>query len=37
MGSHSHSRECQVKGPGYTSASCELARRYLASGGHSLL
>jgi Ser/Thr protein kinase RdoA (MazF antagonist) len=37
MGSHSHSRECQVKGPGYTAASCELARRYLASGGHSLL
>jgi Ser/Thr protein kinase RdoA (MazF antagonist) len=37
MGSHSHSRECQVKGPSYTAASCELARRYLASGGHSLL
>ncbi len=37
MGSHSHSRECQVKGPGYTAASCGLARRYLASGGHSLL
>jgi Ser/Thr protein kinase RdoA (MazF antagonist) len=37
MGSHSHSRECQVKGPSYTAASCELARRYLASGGRSLL
>lgn len=37
MGSHAHSRECQVKGPSYTAASCELARRYLASGGQSLL
>ena len=36
MGSHSHSRECQVKGPGYTSASCVLAERYVASGGKSL-
>ena len=35
MGSHSHSRECQVKGPGYTSASCVLAERYVASGGKS--
>jgi Ser/Thr protein kinase RdoA (MazF antagonist) len=36
MGSHSHSRECQVKGPGYTAASCVLAERYVASGGTSL-
>jgi Ser/Thr protein kinase RdoA (MazF antagonist) len=36
MGSHSHSRECQVKGPGYTASSCALAERYLASGGKSL-
>ena len=36
MGSHSHSRECQVKGPGYTAASCVLAERYVASGGKSL-
>lgn len=36
MGSHSHSRECQVKGPSYAAGTCELARRYLASGGRSL-
>ena len=36
MGSHSHSRECQVKGPGYTAGSCVLAERYVASGGKSL-
>lgn len=33
MGSHSHSRECQEIGPGYTAASCELAERYVASNG----
>ncbi|HEY6934994.1 MAG TPA: phosphotransferase [Marmoricola sp.] len=37
MGSHSHSRECQEIGPGYTAGSCELARRYLATGGHSVV
>jgi len=36
MGSHSHSRECQTKGPGYTAASCVLAERYVASDGKSL-
>jgi len=36
MGSHSHSRECQEKGPSYAAGSCELAERYLASGGRSL-
>jgi Ser/Thr protein kinase RdoA (MazF antagonist) len=36
MGSHSHSKECQVKGPGYARGTCELAERYLASGGRSL-
>jgi len=36
MGSHSHSHECQTKGPGYTQASLPLARRYVASGGTSL-
>lgn len=36
MGSHSHSRECQEIGPGYTAGSCELARRYLATDGHSI-
>ncbi len=36
MGSHSHSRECQVKGPSYTAGTLELATRYLASGGTSL-
>lgn len=36
MGSHSHSRECQGKGPGYTATSCVLAARYVASGGKSL-
>lgn len=36
MGSHSHSRECQVKGPGYTVGTINLAQRYMASGGVSL-
>jgi Ser/Thr protein kinase RdoA (MazF antagonist) len=36
MGSHSHSRECQEIGPGYTAGSCVLARRYLQSAGQSL-
>jgi Ser/Thr protein kinase RdoA (MazF antagonist) len=36
MGSHSHSRECQEIGPGYTADSCTLARRYLQSAGQSL-
>ena len=36
MGSHSHSRECQEIGPGYTAGSCELAERYLRSGGRSV-
>jgi Ser/Thr protein kinase RdoA (MazF antagonist) len=35
MGSHSHSKECQVKGPGYARGTCELAERYLSSGGRS--
>ncbi|GAB3857255.1 phosphotransferase [Nocardioides maradonensis] len=37
MGSHSHSRECQELGPDYTAGSIELAERYLASAGRSLL
>lgn len=37
MGSHSHSRECQQIGPGYTQGSITLAQRYLASGGSTLL
>lgn len=36
MGSHSHSRECQVKGPSYARGTCELAERYLFSNGVSL-
>ena len=36
MGSHSHSRECQEIGPGYTGGSCDLAERYLRSGGTAL-
>jgi Ser/Thr protein kinase RdoA (MazF antagonist) len=36
MGSHSHSRECQIKGPSYAAGTCDLARRFLASGGRSL-
>lgn len=36
MGSHSHSRECQEIGPGYTGDSCDLAERYLRSGGRAL-
>lgn len=36
MGSHSHSRECQVKGPGYTAGTIDLAARYVASDGLSL-
>jgi Ser/Thr protein kinase RdoA (MazF antagonist) len=36
MGSHSHSRECQEIGPGYTGDSCALAEQYLRSNGHSL-
>jgi Ser/Thr protein kinase RdoA (MazF antagonist) len=35
MGSHSHSRECQVKGPGYARGTCELGERYLSSAGRS--
>lgn len=33
MGSHSHSRECQIKGPSYARGTCELADRYLSSNG----
>ena len=36
MGSHSHSRECQVKGPRYARGTCELAERYLSTDGRSL-
>lgn len=36
MGSHSHSRECQVKGPSYARGTCELAERYLSSNGTKL-
>ena len=36
MGSHPHSRECQEIGPSYTAGSCELADRYVRSGGHTL-
>lgn len=36
MGSHSHSRECQIKGPGYAKGTCELAERFLASNGRLL-
>ena len=36
MGSHSHSRECQIKGPSYAAGTVALGRRYLASSGHSL-
>jgi Ser/Thr protein kinase RdoA (MazF antagonist) len=36
MGSHSHSRECQVKGPTYASGTCDLAERYLAGNGRLL-
>lgn len=36
MGSHSHSRESQDLGPGYTAGSLDLARHYVASGGISL-
>ena len=36
MGSHSHSRECQEIGPGYTAGSCTLAERYLRSAGRSV-
>lgn len=36
MGSHSHSRECQIKGPSYAAGTCELAERYLASNALSL-
>jgi Ser/Thr protein kinase RdoA (MazF antagonist) len=36
MGSHSHSRECQELGPGYTGDSCTLAERYLRSGGRTV-
>lgn len=36
MGSHSHSRECQIKGPGYAKGTLELAERFLASNGRSL-
>lgn len=37
LGSHSHSRECQEIGPGYTAGSCALAERYLRSGGRSVV
>ena len=33
MGSHSHSRECQEKGPTYAVGTCVLAERYLAGNG----
>lgn len=36
MGTHSHSRECQELGPGYTGGSLDLARRYVSSGGASV-
>lgn len=36
MGSHSHSREVQVKGPDYARGSCELAERFLSSAGQSV-
>lgn len=36
MGSHSHSREVQTKGPAYATGTCELAERYLSSGGRLL-
>lgn len=36
MGSHSHSRECQVKGPNYAHGTCELAERYLSTAGLAL-
>ncbi len=36
LGSHSHSRECQEIGPGYTAASCALAEHYLRSAGRSI-
>jgi Ser/Thr protein kinase RdoA (MazF antagonist) len=36
MGSHSHSRECQIKGPSYAQGTCELAHRYLSTHGQSL-
>lgn len=36
MGSHSHSREVQVKGPSYAAGTVRLAERYLSSSGHSL-
>lgn len=36
MGSHSHSSECQDIGPGYTTDSLDLARRYVAADGRSL-
>ena len=37
LGSHSHSRECQEIGPGYTAGSCALAEQYLQSGGRSVV
>lgn len=36
MGSHAHSRECQVKGPSYARGTCELAERYLSTAGRAL-
>ncbi len=36
MGSHSHSREVQEKGPDYAAGTCDLGERYLTSGGTSL-
>lgn len=36
MGSHAHSREVQTKGPAYATGTCDLAERYLSSGGRLL-
>ena len=36
LGSHSHSRESQELGPGYTASSVDLARRYVDSGGAAI-
>ncbi|WP_430335016.1 phosphotransferase enzyme family protein [Rhodococcus sp. ACT016] len=37
MGSHAHSRESRTKSASYASGTCELAERYLQSGGRSIL
>ena len=36
MGTHSHSKESQAISVTYAAGSCELAERYLSSGGHRL-